>query len=142
MLKGQRLDEALALAAGLSGIVLVMVGSLIAGIPDPFNLVRLAKMTLLVLVTAFAVIRSARSGRRSTEIASAPRAARIHSISGIPMMTAGSAGGRIKTGIHVSAIGEPVTRVGFTIQQVMGVPVEKWGQGSMQTSKPVSEILI
>jgi hypothetical protein len=68
--------------------------------------------------------------------------ARIHSISGIPVMTAGSAGGRIKTGIHVSAIGEPITRVGFTIQQVMGVPVEKWGQGSMLTSKPVSEILI
>ena len=42
----------------------------------------------------------------------------------------------------MSAIGEPVTRVGLTLQQVLGVPVEKWGQGSMQTSKPVSEILI
>jgi len=68
--------------------------------------------------------------------------ARVHSISGIPVMTAGSAGGRIKTGIHVSAIGEPITRIGLTLQQVMGVPVEKWGQGSMQTSKPVTEILI
>ena len=55
---------------------------------------------------------------------------------------AGSAGGRIKTGIHVSAVGEPITRIGLTLQQVMDVPVEKWGQGSMQTSKPVSEILI
>jgi hypothetical protein len=68
--------------------------------------------------------------------------ARVHSISGIPVMTAGSAGGRIKTGLHVSAIGEPITRIGLTLQQVMGVPVEKWGQGSMQTNKPVSEILI
>jgi hypothetical protein len=68
--------------------------------------------------------------------------ARVHSISGIPVMTAGSAGGRIKTGIHVNAIGEPITRIGFTLQQVMGVPTEKWGQGSMQTNKPVSEILI
>jgi hypothetical protein len=67
--------------------------------------------------------------------------ARIHSISGIPMMTAGSAGGRIKTGIHVSAIGDPVTRVGLTMQQVMGVALDKWGTGSMQTSKSVSEIL-
>jgi len=67
--------------------------------------------------------------------------ARIHSISGIPVMTAGRAGGRMKTGIHVSAVGEPVTRLGFTFQQLMGVPVEKWGQGSMQTSKPVSEIV-
>jgi Protein of unknown function (DUF1552) len=68
--------------------------------------------------------------------------ARVHSISGIPVMTAGSAGGRIKTGIHVNAVGEPITRIGFTLQQVMGVPTEKWGQGSMQTNKPVSEILI
>jgi hypothetical protein len=68
--------------------------------------------------------------------------ARIHSISGIPVMTAGSAGGRIKTGIHVNQIGEPVTRIGFTIQQALGVPVEKWGQGTMQTSKPISEIQI
>jgi hypothetical protein len=68
--------------------------------------------------------------------------ARIHSISGIPVMTAGSAGGRIKTGIHVNQVGEPVTRIGFTIQQAMGVPVEKWGQGTMQTSKPISEIQI
>ncbi len=68
--------------------------------------------------------------------------ARIHSISGIPVMTAGKAGGRMKTGIHVSAIGEPVTRLGFTFQQIMGVPVEKWGQGSMQTNKAVGEITV
>ena len=74
-------------------------------------------------------------GHSDTELA------RIHSISGIPVMTAGSAGGRIKTGIHVSAIGEPVTRIGYTLQQVMGVPVEKWGVGSMQTNKAVSEIV-
>jgi len=35
-----------------------------------------------------------------------------------------------------------VTRLGFTFQQLMGVPVEKWGQGSMQTSKTVSEIVV
>jgi hypothetical protein len=68
--------------------------------------------------------------------------ARVHSISGIPMMTAGKAGGRLKTGIHVDGTGEPVTRAGFTLQQVMGVPVDKWGVGSMQTSKPISEIMV
>jgi hypothetical protein len=68
--------------------------------------------------------------------------ARIHSISGIPVMTAGSAGGRIKTGIHVNQVGEPITRIGFTIQQALGVPMEKWGVGTMQTNKPVSEITI
>jgi len=68
--------------------------------------------------------------------------ARVHSISGIPMMTAGKAGGRLKTGIHVNGIGEPITRAGFTLQQVMGVSVDSWGTGSMQTSKPIGEIVI
>ena len=68
--------------------------------------------------------------------------ARIHSVSGIPMMTAGKAGGRIKTGIHVSMIGDPVTRAGFTMLQAMGVPLDQWGVGSMQTSKAITEILV
>jgi hypothetical protein len=68
--------------------------------------------------------------------------ARLHSINGIPVMSAGRAGGKLKTGIHVNEVGEPVSRIGFTFQQVMGVPVEHWGQGSMQTSKPISEVMI
>jgi ABC-2 type transport system permease protein len=40
----------------LAGIVLVTAGSLIAGIPDPFNLARLARMLLLVIITALALI--------------------------------------------------------------------------------------
>jgi ABC-2 type transport system permease protein len=42
--------------AVLSGLVLVTVGSLIAGIPDPLNLARLARMALLVVATALALI--------------------------------------------------------------------------------------
>jgi hypothetical protein len=68
--------------------------------------------------------------------------AKFHTVDSIPMMTAGSAGGRIKTGIHVKGMGTPVSRVGLTLQQVMGVPVDKWGTGSMQTNKPITEILI
>jgi hypothetical protein len=67
--------------------------------------------------------------------------ARIHSITGIPMMTAGKAGGRLKTGIHVNATGEPISRAGYTMQLVMGLPIDKWGSGSMETSKPISDIL-
>jgi hypothetical protein len=67
--------------------------------------------------------------------------ARAHTIEGIPMMVAGSGGGRLKTGLHMAGNGEPVTRVGLTLQQVMRVPVNRWGTGSMETSKPVSEIL-
>ncbi len=40
----------------ISGTVLVTCGSLIAGIPDPFNLLRLARLLLLVVVTAVALI--------------------------------------------------------------------------------------
>ena len=42
--------------AVLAGLVLVTVGSLIAGIPDPLNLVRLARLVLLVVATALALI--------------------------------------------------------------------------------------
>jgi len=45
-----------AMKAIISGFVLVTVGSVIAGIPDPLNVVRLAKMLMLVVVTALALI--------------------------------------------------------------------------------------
>lgn len=40
----------------IAGLVLITCGSLIAGIPDPFNLARLARMFLLVVATALALI--------------------------------------------------------------------------------------
>lgn len=40
----------------LAGVVLVTAGSLIAGLPDPFNLARLVRMMLLVIITALALI--------------------------------------------------------------------------------------
>lgn len=42
--------------AVISGLVLVTIGSLIAGIPDPFNVLRLARLCVLVVCTAFALI--------------------------------------------------------------------------------------
>jgi ABC-2 type transport system permease protein len=45
-----------AVKAVLTGIVLITFGSLIAGIPDPLNPLRLARMLLLVVVTALALI--------------------------------------------------------------------------------------
>jgi ABC-type multidrug transport system permease subunit len=42
--------------AVIAGVVLVVFGSLIAGIPDPLNPLRLARMILLVVVTALALI--------------------------------------------------------------------------------------
>ena len=40
----------------ISGLVLVTLGSIIAGIPDPLNLLRMAKLLLLVVATALALI--------------------------------------------------------------------------------------
>jgi ABC-2 type transport system permease protein len=42
--------------AVIAGLVLVTCGSLIAGLPDPFNPLRLARMLLLVVATALALI--------------------------------------------------------------------------------------
>lgn len=67
--------------------------------------------------------------------------AKIHTIEGIPMMTAGKAGGRLKTGIHVDGKGEAGTRLGYTAQRVMGLNISEWGTGSMRTSREISEIL-
>jgi ABC-2 type transport system permease protein len=40
----------------IAGVVLITLGSLIAGIPDPLNPLRLVKMLLLVVMTALALI--------------------------------------------------------------------------------------
>ena len=67
--------------------------------------------------------------------------AKFHTIDNIPMMIAGSAGGRIKTGIYVDGLGTPISRVGLTLQQVMGVPIDKWGAKSMETGKSIGELV-
>jgi ABC-2 type transport system permease protein len=45
-----------ALKAVIAGVVLMTCGSLIAGIPDPFNIARMLRMFLLVVATALALI--------------------------------------------------------------------------------------
>jgi hypothetical protein len=67
--------------------------------------------------------------------------ATLHGLENMPMLTFGSAGGRIKTGLHVAAVGDPVSRLGLTMQQAMGVPVSSWGTDSNQTSKTITEIM-
>ena len=69
-------------------------------------------------------------------------APRLHSIRNYPIITLGSGGGRIKTGMHISRPGDPVTRVGLTIQQAMGVQVSAWGVGSNRVTSPISEVLV
>ncbi|KCZ84189.1 hypothetical protein HAD_00880 [Hyphomonas adhaerens MHS-3] len=67
--------------------------------------------------------------------------AKIHAVQGIPMMTAGAAGGRLRTRQLVTANGDPITRVGLTLQQLVGLPISEWGAGAMRTDAPVSKLL-
>lgn len=68
--------------------------------------------------------------------------AKIHSIEGLPMFSAGSAGGRIKTGVHLDGGGTPGTRLGYTLMKTLGVDIPSWGTQSNNTSKEISEILV
>jgi hypothetical protein len=66
--------------------------------------------------------------------------ARIHQVDGCPVIAAGKAGGRVKTGIHVVGNGDPISRVGLTAMQAMGLPIATWGTRSLQTSKAITEV--
>ncbi len=67
--------------------------------------------------------------------------AKFHTIDNLPMMLAGSAGGRARTGMYIDGGGTPISRVGLTLQQIMGVPLDRWGTKSMETSKTIGEIV-
>jgi hypothetical protein len=67
--------------------------------------------------------------------------AKVHSIDGIPMMTAGRAGGKIKSGLHIDGKGQAGTRLGFTLQRAYGLPVASWGTQSMEAGQEIGEIL-
>lgn len=68
--------------------------------------------------------------------------AKTHSIDGIPMFSAGRAGGRVKTGLHLSGGGTPGARLGYTALRLMGVDVPSWGDQSNNTSSEIGEILV
>ena len=68
--------------------------------------------------------------------------AKTHAIDGIPMFTAGRAGGRIKTGLHIDGGGSAGTRLGYTAMRLMGLDLPSWGTQSNATSKEIAEILV
>lgn len=67
--------------------------------------------------------------------------ARIHAMDHIPVLTAGSAGGRLRTGLHVASEGDACTRVGLTLLRAFGVPVNAWGTESNFANRPFNEVL-
>lgn len=68
--------------------------------------------------------------------------AKTHAIDRLPMFSFGSAGGRVKTGVYIPGNGDSVARVGLTAMQIMGVPIDNWGQKSNQVTKPMREIFV
>lgn len=68
--------------------------------------------------------------------------ARQHSVTEMPMFTAGFANGRVRNGLHVAARGDTACRLGLTCQQAVGMPIGSWGSDSNTTSKPFAEILV
>ena len=67
--------------------------------------------------------------------------ARLHALDAVPIMTVGRAGGRMKTGLHISAKGDTVSRYGLTLMQAVGVPIGTWGAESNKTSKTFTDVL-
>lgn len=67
--------------------------------------------------------------------------AKAHAVEGIPAMIAGNAGGRVRTGFHLAGNADPITRIGLTVQQAMGLQVARWGTLSMDTDRTISELL-
>jgi hypothetical protein len=67
--------------------------------------------------------------------------AKIHSIESLPIMVAGTAGGQWRSGQQISGKGDPISRVGRTIQQALGMAVSSWGDGTTKTSKPITEVI-
>ena len=68
--------------------------------------------------------------------------ARVHSLDGMPAFTAGRAGGKVNTGLHIDGKGDAVTRVGYTAMKIMGLEQASWGVKSNTTSKEFGEILV
>jgi hypothetical protein len=69
--------------------------------------------------------------------------AKQHTLESIPVFLAGGKGsGKIRTGLHVAAAGEPGTRIGLTVQQCLGLSVNAWGVGSMRIARPLTELFV
>lgn len=68
--------------------------------------------------------------------------AKMHSLEEMPVIMAGRAGGRIKTGLHVREEGAPVSKTALTAMQAMGLKAGSFGSDSMETTKSISEVMV
>jgi hypothetical protein len=68
--------------------------------------------------------------------------ARVHSLDGMAMFTAGKAGGKVRSGLHIAGAGTATTRLSYTALRLMGVNASSFGAKSNTTSSEVGEILV
>ncbi|MHB1204924.1 MAG: hypothetical protein ACYCZX_05115, partial [Rhodospirillaceae bacterium] len=61
---------------------------------------------------------------------------------GMAMFTAGRAGGKVKSGLHIDGAGTPVTRLGYSAMRLMGMDTPSWGTKSNNTSKEIGEMIV
>lgn len=100
---------------------------------------------LLVLIQALNNVREGDKtllDRTLIYVATDTGRASVHSLINMPLLTVGSASGKMKTGIHYHGNSDPVTRVGLTVQRALGVPTSSWGGDSNKTSSPIAGVLI
>ena len=67
--------------------------------------------------------------------------AKSHAVEGIPVMVAGGRG-RVRTGFHMAGKGDSLARIGLTVQQAMGVQMDRWGVKSMETNRVITDLLV
>ncbi len=68
--------------------------------------------------------------------------AKMHSLDEMPVIMAGKAGGRVKTGLHIREEGAPVSKTALTAMRAVGLKAGAFGSDSMQTTQAVTEVLV
>jgi hypothetical protein len=66
---------------------------------------------------------------------------RTHGLDEFPIIFAGSACGRLKTGLHYrSTTRENASKAGLTMMRTMGLPREAWGEGDARTTDSIGAV--
>jgi hypothetical protein len=52
-----------------------------------------------------------------------------------------ASGRQVRTGFHLAGNADPISRIGLTVQQAMGLQVDRWGTQAMDTNRSISELL-
>jgi hypothetical protein len=68
--------------------------------------------------------------------------ARTHTLDEMAVFTAGRAGGKVKTGLHIDMQKKSPTAIGYTAMQVMGADLPSWGTLNNKSSEVLHEILV